>query len=410
MKQRLWCLAVFCCAVTSSSLSSSAASFASSSADDANRCGVLSLHVSGVVSDTDPSRWTVGRPPPGCTIAETGLPLTLLLSGVYLDDMLVELGALCVIDVEQDSLPVGTSTLAGSYPQAVTLWQGDSGLGLPGAACGDSIGYRLRVEATGASFTNAAAVYGTGDGFFCGEPYTAVTLRFSSPSPPPQGACCVQDGSCTVTTEAACTAPDTWQAAWLTCTANPCQQPQPVRACCWTEGMCRIRTEDACLSSSGAWYAGWLTCMPNPCPQPPPNGSCCFLIGSCTVTVETGCTGTWALSGTCDPNICPAPPAAEGACCSLEGVCTWTTRDVCPEPRQWHAEWSTCDPSPCPLPQGACCVEDETCTLTTLIVCAPPAIWRSEFTACDPNPCLQSEPTERMSWGGIKIRYHGRAR
>ena len=119
-----------------------------------------------------------------CPAVDTGLPITLLLSGVYLNDVPVELGDfLCVTDVEQDSLPVGGSPLGGSYPHGVTAWRGDPGYDLPGATCGDSIGYRLRVGATGASYTNAVAIYTNGDGLFCGEPYTTVTLHFGGNQP-----------------------------------------------------------------------------------------------------------------------------------------------------------------------------------------------------------------------------------
>ena len=126
-------------------------------------------------------------PPTSCPVDSTGLPITLLLSGVYLDGVPVEAGdLLCVTDVGQDSLPVGAAPLGGSYPLAVTAWEGDPGYSLPGAVCGDVIGYRLRVGATGATYTDVVAAYTTGDSAFCGEPYTTVTLWFGG-NPPSTG-------------------------------------------------------------------------------------------------------------------------------------------------------------------------------------------------------------------------------
>jgi len=48
--------------------------------------------------------------------------------------------------------------------------------------------------------------------------------------PTPTGACCATAGTCTVTTQAACVSPSTWQGAGISCTPNPCTaQPGMVR-------------------------------------------------------------------------------------------------------------------------------------------------------------------------------------
>ncbi len=197
-------------------------------------------------------------PQPACPTVNTGLPLTLLLSAVYLDGMPVQPGdLLCVTDAGQDSLPVGAATLGGSYPLLVKVWQGDPGFGLPGAACGNAIGYRLHVNATGASHTDAVAVYTAGDGLFCGEPYTRVTLRFGSP--PPTGNCCdAATGTCSVVTEAACTtAGFTWLGATACSVQTNCPVPPPsLGACCFRNAFCRILPQSRCLALRGTFYGG----------------------------------------------------------------------------------------------------------------------------------------------------------
>lgn len=43
--------------------------------------------------------------------------------------------------------------------------------------------------------------------------------------PPGQGACCTPAGICTVTTQTACTPPNTWEGEGTTCSPNPCPEP-----------------------------------------------------------------------------------------------------------------------------------------------------------------------------------------
>lgn len=71
-----------------------------------------------------------------------------------------------------------------------------------------------------------------------------------------------------------------------------------------TAGTCTITTEVAC-TSPGTWTLNGL-CSPNPCPQ---SGSCCETDGTCTVTLEAACTDTWTESFICDPNPCIQPAA-----------------------------------------------------------------------------------------------------
>jgi len=191
------------------------------------------------------------------------------------------------------------------------------------------------------------------------------------------GACCLEDGTCSLTIEADCFG--TWHGEWTTCAPNPC--PQPPGACCFEDGSCVYVAENEC---EGAWQGAGTACDPNPCPQP--NGACCYAGGICVLTSEVECLaggGTWL--GTeigCDPNPCEVPI---GACCAPDGSCAMVPEAGCEPPSVWHPEWTTCAPNPCPQPQGACCLEDGSCTFVTVAECA--GDWHGFGSTCDPNPC-----------------------
>lgn len=123
----------------------------------------------------------------------------------------------------------------------------------------------------------------------------SLTFRYDTPAP--TGSCCLLNGSCAVTTQAACTG--LWTADGV-CVPNSCVQP--TGSCCALDGTCTEVTQANC---TGAWTTGG-TCTPNPCP--PPTGSCCAPVGTCTVTTQAACTGVWTAAGTCVPNLCPLPP------------------------------------------------------------------------------------------------------
>ena len=94
------------------------------------------------------------------------------------------------------------------------------------------------------------------------------------------GACCAADGSCTVTTPAACST--SFQPLGTVCSPNTC--PQPGIACCDGSGICSLVSAASCTSSGGT--AMGTVCSPNPCPA----GACCY--GStCSVTSPGSCTG-----------------------------------------------------------------------------------------------------------------------
>jgi len=75
-------------------------------------------------------------------------------------------------------------------------------------------------------------------------------------------------------------------------------------ACCGNDGACTISLSGQC---AGATWALDGLCGPNTCPQP---GRCCPGDGTCAVSLETQCAGgSWAEAAACEPNLCPAPPS-----------------------------------------------------------------------------------------------------
>lgn len=292
-----------------------------------------------------------------------------------------------------------------------------------------------RVFGDDADPTNEDPIMGYGSLGF-GQPGTTPC-----PSSDPDAACCAVEGTCELKKEADCSSPAVWHREWYVCDPNPC--PQPTGACCYTDGRCQatmafqcdngggiyqgdfvpclpspclpaaaccmpsgsclVRTQAACaaLDPANNWYAEEASCTPNPCSEVP-TGSCCAANGTCTIETQADCNaGTWTLSGSCVPNLCPAP-AVEGACCSAQGVCTLKLQADCPA-LQWHGG-PICDPNPCSMPLGACCALDGACTMTTESGCEASMTWHVELLSCVPNQCPLL-PVESTSWGQLKNRY-----
>ncbi len=147
------------------------------------------------------------------------------------------------------------------------------------------------------TITTQAACTGTWQG--------AGTVCEPNPCPQPAtGACCVGE-VCSITTQEAC------QGQWLgpdtVCDPNPCLTPPPTGACCLPNGTCTVTTEQGC--AGGTWQGPNTVCEPNPCPQPP-EGACCFPDGTCRMTTQEQCQGgNWLGQGTsCEPNPCGVIP------------------------------------------------------------------------------------------------------
>jgi hypothetical protein len=120
--------------------------------------------------------------------------------------------------------------------------------------------------------TGAGTYYLIIDKFGAGGTVDGFTLTYSITCPQQTAACCAFDGSCTVTTQAACVAPSVWHPEWPTCAVASCPLPPPTGACCFADGYCEVMTEEQCIAAPGhtIWMIG-MDCYPdNPCPPPVP--------------------------------------------------------------------------------------------------------------------------------------------
>ncbi|MFW6197863.1 MAG: DNRLRE domain-containing protein, partial [Myxococcota bacterium] len=92
-----------------------------------------------------------------------------------------------------------------------------------------------------------------------------LVVTYTPPDMSSPGACCADDGTCTVTDdEASCS--ESYQGDGTTCTPNPC--PAPEGACCLPDASatCQLDTETGCLDAGGAFEGTLTACTPNPCP------------------------------------------------------------------------------------------------------------------------------------------------
>jgi hypothetical protein len=149
----------------------------------------------------------------------------------------------------------------------------------------------------------------------------------------------------------------------------------------------------------------------NPTPGGPAiTGACCAWWGGCYATDVVHCAdenGAWQGLGTvCEPNPCPNAPL-EGACCFENGECHVMNTVECPGlGGVFQGAGVSCTPDPCgPAVAGACCLADGTCLVLTPSECAAQQGSYQGTTTCEPNPCPPPTPTERKSWGQVKVRF-----
>jgi hypothetical protein len=230
------------------------------------------------------------------------------------------------------------------------------------------------------------------------------TLEWSITCPPPTGACCHQDGSCTITAQADCDG--MWMGPGIVCDPNPC--PQVPAACCFSDGRCQILTAQECTMAGGMGGFG-LLCDPNPCTQPPV--ACCYQDGHCEFITADDCVRLGGMpqgfGSVCDPNPCPQPSMA---CCFTDGHCEYVTEARCLELGGAPQGLGTlCDPNLCQQPPatGACCLDDQGhCEVMTEGACLEAGgQYQGDDSVCDPNPC-PIVPSRGSTWGEIKGKYH----
>jgi spore coat protein A len=96
-----------------------------------------------------------------------------------------------------------------------------------------------------------------------------LSVDFTPPAP--TGACCADDGTCSVVLDpgGACTAPSVYQGAGTTCDPNLC--PQPTGACCIADAAatCNEVTAEDCATAGGSFQGDLTTCAATTCPVLP---------------------------------------------------------------------------------------------------------------------------------------------
>ena len=221
-----------------------------------------------------------------------------------------------------------------------------------------------------------------GDGTSCGS------------CPPPNGACCLPDGTCFISAEVSCTFFSyDWQGAATVCEPNPCPQPQLTGACCKTDGTCvELSLVDCIEEPDYNTFEGVGTdCSPNPCSPVIATGACCTNNGTtCTDLTLADCTAAGGVF--LDDFICadnPCPDTLIKACCLPTGVCILTTQALCTDAEgTWIPAATTCNLSCLAHPYGACCATDGSCTYVLEYTCTEASgEWRGAGVQCD--PCIQ---------------------
>ncbi len=85
----------------------------------------------------------------------------------------------------------------------------------------------------------------------------------------PIGACCTDDGECSMVSEANC--PGTWHGEGTSCQWVSCPQPG---ACCLSETECVELQEEACIAADGSFRGQGSTCAKTDCEQSELNDTC----------------------------------------------------------------------------------------------------------------------------------------
>ena len=133
---------------------------------------------------------------------------------------------------------------------------------------------------------------------------TVPVMEVTFTPPAGTGACCENDGTCSILTLSDCNGlGGSFEGEGTSCTPNPC--PQPTGACCFGDGSCLIQTAADCASGSGIYQGDDTTC--NPCT--PFTGACCENDGTCSVLTLSDCNGLGGIfqgnGVACTVDLCP---------------------------------------------------------------------------------------------------------
>ncbi len=181
----------------------------------------------------------------------------------------------------------------------------------------------------------------------------------------------------------------------------------PEGACCLEDGSCVVLNADDCDFEGGTYLGDGTLCDPDPCSHEK-TGACCLSNGICIVVTASQCLesrGTYFGDGSlCKPDPCDDDPL--GACCAPGQPCLVTTPDECAALEgEYQGADVPCDPDPCPE-IAACCLKDGSCILLTADECtARGGSFQTGVDTCDPNPC-PPVPIQNVSWGTLKWSWH----
>lgn len=92
------------------------------------------------------------------------------------------------------------------------------------------------------------------------------------------------------------------------------EKPAILGACCLADGSCTVSTEGACVEAGGQYQGDGTNCDDDPCDLVEDYGACCLPDGSCLITFEFDCDGQGQWLGDdvpCDPNPCGPVPTTE---------------------------------------------------------------------------------------------------
>ena len=113
---------------------------------------------------------------------------------------------------------------------------------------------------------------------------------------------------------------------WEDCEQANCQPTYPWGACCDNDGSCSISTEANCLAAGGYWQGAENACDETICY---PREACCRPDGTCSMESVTDCInvhlGIPKAPGTTCQDVEPCPQA----CCLPDATCELLTPDDC---------------------------------------------------------------------------------
>lgn len=175
------------------------------------------------------------------------------------------------------------------------------------------------------------------------------------------GACCVAEefGGCMDVNDVACASQfeGTWQGFDTPCEpTKPCGGEPDQGACCSNDGGCTITDHTTCVLSDRSYVGDGIDCANGLCDM----GACCGQDDSCSETVRLGCFDNFQGLGTrCATTSCSI---VGGACCLPDGSCTETNDQTqCEEAlaASFQGPGSSCFGTICTATTGACCLGNE---------------------------------------------------